>query len=134
MVDSDIDRQQGIQLLAESVGIYVIVGIEMGYHPTGMNTSVGTSCTEGRDVFGTKAHLQSFVELLLHTCAVGLHLPSVVGTAVERQIYEISFLHLPFVVLRGKGTAFFASQLKLRVIIRAFYSFLESTSSSLKTT
>ena len=88
-VDGDVGRQQAVQLVGHEGGVQRPRAVEVGHHEAGMYTGIGPAGSHHVDGLaeqgGEGAH-QAF----LHTHAVGLHLPAVVGRAVVGQVDEVS--------------------------------------------
>ena len=91
-VNNNIGRQEPIKLNQEVFGINLIsirFYIKMGKKTSGMNPRVRTAAPHQTDSL-THLQTETFFELRLHRVCIFLSLPTVIGQAVVRQMYEIS--------------------------------------------
>ena len=80
-LDSNILRQQPIQLVTQLMAVKLFYRIKVRNHHRGMNSCIRASCTSD-SYFFTQNKGQSFLQLSLHRNSIGLHLPSMKSSSV----------------------------------------------------
>ena len=101
-MNGNIRGKQLVQLVTELVGVEGSGMVEMRHHAGGVYACVRTS--RAHHLHGpTQQDGQRLLQCLLHTGAVGLYLPAVVGRAVKRQVDEIPHVRC-FAYLTGMAS------------------------------
>jgi hypothetical protein len=95
-LNSNVVGQDSVQAISHLTGIeHTGIGTErrvnigVGHHHPGMDTCISTTSSD--NLYGlTEQCGERLLQLLLHSCTIGLDLPSMVTGAIERECDEIA--------------------------------------------
>ena len=102
-VYGDVSWKNSVESVCQLCRIQPINSLKMGCHHTSMHTCISSASTYHCGL-PPKQRSQSTLQLFLYGVAIGLQLPSMIGSTIKLEVYEISLHFLLFQEFGCKGT------------------------------